>query len=146
MPTAAKLLSAVFFALLSALAAHLYKPLLPEGTQTGWLIQGSAAIGFLSGWRVMGANVGKSYLESMATGVRAAVTALFFAVLIFAIYGMLLRSTKMLYDGPMEALLAVFDIGLGYGKLMGDRTFLGVLILGGALGGILAEFTGRRWP
>ncbi len=34
MPTAPKLFSAVFFALVAALAAHVFIPVLPEGTQT----------------------------------------------------------------------------------------------------------------
>ena len=145
MPTAAKLVSAVLFALVAALAAQVYIPLLPDGTQTGLLIPVSAGIGLATGWLVMGGNVGRSYAEAVATGIRTSATILFFAVLGFAIYVMLMRSTKMLYDGPMEAVLAVFAIMLEYGKLMGDRSFIAVLALGGALGGLIAEFTGRRW-
>ena len=59
---------------------------------------------------------------------------------------MIMRSMHMLYKGPLEALLAVFAIMLEYGKLMFDRTFIGVLALGGAIGGVVSEFVGRRWP
>jgi hypothetical protein len=145
MPTAAKLVSAVLFALVAAYAAHIFIPILPEGTQTGWLRQVSAAIGFLVGWQVMGRNVGKAYAESAATGLRASITALFLTLLAFSVYTMILRSTKMLYDGPMEAILGVFDLMIYYGKMMGDRTFLGVLAVGGMISGLIAEFVGRRW-
>ncbi len=145
MPTTAKLVSAIVFALVAALAAQVYIPLLPDGTQTGLLIPVCAGLGLAIGWMTMGSNVGRPYLESMATGIRTTVTILFAAVLVFAVYQMMLRSTRMLYDGPMEALLAVFAIMLEYGRLMGDRSFIGVLALGGILGGLLAEFTGRRW-
>lgn len=146
MPTAAKLVAAVLFALLGAVGAIVYIPLLPDGTQTGWLIQGCAALGLISGWRVMGANVGRSYAEAVATGLRTIITTVFFAVLLFAIYVMIRRSMNMMYDGPMEAVLAVFAIMLEYGKLMLNRDFIVVLALGGALGGAISEFVGRRWP
>ena len=146
MPTAAKLVAAVLFALVAAAGAAIYIPLLPEGTRTGWLIPGCAGLGLISGWRVMGANVGRSYGEAIATGLRAIITALFFAVLLFAVYVMIMRSMHMLYKGPLEALLAVFAIMLEYGKRMVDRTFIGTLALGGAIGGVIAEFVGRRWP
>jgi hypothetical protein len=146
MPTAAKLVAAVLFALLAAAGAVVYIPLLPEGTQTGWLIPGCAGLGLISGWLVMGPNVGRSYAEAVATGFRAIITAVFFAVLLFAIYVMIIRSMHMLYKGPMEALLAVFAIMLEYGKLMLDRTFIGVLAAGAAIGGVISEFVGRRWP
>lgn len=145
MPTAAKLIAALFFAGLGAAGAVAYIPLLPEGTLTGWLIPGCAAIGLWIGWWIMGGSTGKSYAESMATGLRTSLTVIFFALLLFSIYVMILRSTKMLYDGPMEALLATFAIGLDYAKLMVDRNFIGLMALGGLVGGFLAEFTGRRW-
>ena len=146
MPTAAKLVAAVLFALVAAAGATLYVPLLPEGTQTGWLIPGCAGLGLVSGWMVMGANVGRNYAEAVATGLRAILTTVSFAVLLFAIYVMITRSMHMLYKGPMEALLAVFAIMLEYGKLMFDRNFIAVLAVGGAIGGVISEFVGRRWP
>ena len=146
MPTAAKLIAAVFFALVAGAGAMTYIPLLPEGTQTGWLIPGCAGLGLVCGWMVMGANVGRNYAEAIATGLRTIITAVFFAVLLFAIYVMIIRSMHMLYKGPMEAILAVFAIMLEYGKLMFDRNFIAVLAVGGAIGGVISEFVGRRWP
>lgn len=145
MPTASKLVAAVLFAAVAALAAWVYIPLLPEGTQTRLLVPITAAIGLGVGWWVMGPNTGKSYAEAAATGLRTSLSIVFCAVLGFAIYVMLMRSTKMIYDGPMEAVLAVFAVMLEYGKLMGDANYIGVLVAGGILGGLITEFVGRRW-
>ena len=145
MPTAAKLVAAVLFAQIGAAGAYVYIPLLPVGTQTGWLIQGCAGLGLISGWMVMGANVGHNYAEAIATGFRTVATTVFFAMLLFAIYVMINRSMNMMYKGPMEALLAVFAIMLDYGRLMLSRDFLVVLAVGGTLGGVISEFAGRRW-
>jgi len=54
MPTAPKLFSAVFFALVAALAAHVFLPVLPEGTQTKLFRELSAVIGLFCGWFIMG--------------------------------------------------------------------------------------------
>lgn len=145
MPTAAKLVAAVMFAAVGFLAAQAYVPSLPEGTQIGFLREICAVLGLVIGWFVMGRLVGKGYVEAVGFGIRTSVTLLFWAVLGFSIYEMILRSTKMMYDGPMEALLGVFDLVIYYGKMMGSPEFIGTLLIGGVLGGIAAEWAGRRW-
>lgn len=145
MPTAAKLVAAVMFAAVGFLAAQAYVPSLPEGTQIGFLREICAMLGLVIGWFVMGRLVGKGYVEAVGFGIRTSVTVLFWAVLGFSIYEMILRSTKMMYDGPMEALLGVFDLVIYYGKMMGSPEFIGTLLIGGVLGGIAAEWAGRRW-
>jgi hypothetical protein len=145
MPTAAKLVAAVMFAAVGFLAAQAYVPSLPEGTQIGFLREICAGLGLVIGWFVMGRLVGKGYVEAVGFGIRTSVTLMFWAVLGFSIYEMILRSTKMMYDGPMEALLGVFDLVIYYGKMMGSPEFIGTLLIGGVLGGIAAEWAGRRW-
>jgi hypothetical protein len=145
MPTAAKLVAAALFAVLAVVAAEVFRPLLPEGTQTGWLLPSCAAIGLICGWRIMGRLVGKGYSAAMSSGMRTSVTVLFWATLAFSIYTMIYRSTKMLYDDAGEAVLAVFDLMLGYGKLMLDAPFIAVVLVGGLICGALTEYAGRRW-
>jgi hypothetical protein len=146
MPTAAKLVAAVVFAAVAFFAANAMVPLLPEGTQIGYLREISALLGLVVGWRVMGRLVGKGYVEAIGFGIRTSVTILFWATLGFSIYEMILRSTKMMYDGPMEALLGVFDLMIYYGEMMGSPEFIGTLLVGGIIGGLAAEAAGRRWP
>lgn len=145
MPTAAKLVAAVIFAAVAWLAARAFVPSLPEGTQIGYMPEMCAALGLVIGWLVMGGLVGKGYVEAVGFGIRTSVTILFWATLGFAIYEMILRSTKMMYDGPMQALLGVFDLMIYYGKMMGSPEFIGVLLVGGVLGGVASEWAGRRW-
>jgi hypothetical protein len=45
----------------------------------------------------------------------------------------------------MEAMLATFDIMLRFGRDLVKPEVLGTIFVGGALGGILAEWTNRRW-
>lgn len=145
MPTAARLIAGVIFAAVAALAAHLFIPALPEGTQVGYLREISAGLGLICGWMIMGRLTGKGYGEAMGSGIRTAISIAFWALLGFSIYVMVDKSTRMLYDGPMAALLGTFDLMLGYGKMMLTPGVLGTLLIGGIIGGVLAEWGGRRW-
>ena len=145
MPTAAKLIAAVVFAIVALLAAVTFVPHMPEGHQIGLFRELTAVIGFIVGWLVMGGLVGKGYGEAAGSGLRTSVTVVFFTLLGFSIYLMVKKSYKMAYDGPMEAVLGVFQIMLEYGQMMLVPDVLGVLAVGGVLGGIIAEWAGRRW-
>ena len=145
MPTAAKLAAAVAFALVGAIAAHLYIPVLPEGARTPWLREVSALVGALCGWVVMGPRAGRGRGESIGAGLLTSALILFWVLVIYAIAQMIERSMHMMYDGPMEAVLGVFDLMLKYGALLAAPATPVALVVGGALGGLVAEWAGRRW-
>ncbi len=145
MPTAAKLFGGVAFAILGWLTAHVYSAALPDGVRVGALREIVAAIGLISGWRIAGRSAGKGYYAAMGGGIRSGIVMAFFALLGFSIYEMVLLSIKMRYDGPMEAVLGVFDLMLKYGKLMLTTGTLVTLFGGSILGGWIAEFGGRHW-
>ncbi len=146
MPTAAKLVSAVLFALLGLFVADLYAQGITTGARTTWLREGAAAVSLISGWRVMGVLVGKGNSAAIGSGIRTALTAVFFTLLLFAIYEMVVISTKGRYDGPMDAVLAVFEIFVEYGRGLLTPEIIGTLLVGGGLAGVAAEATSRRWP
>lgn len=154
MPTAAKLVAALVFALVAAMALQAYLPLLhrPDGTvytmPTSDAVSYAVAVGLglVIGWLVMGNNVGRSWGEAISLGWGTVIALMICALLALSVSLMIQRSMRMLYKGPMEALLGVFDLMLNYGLVMLDLKFLALLALGGAVGGVLAEFAGRRWP
>lgn len=145
MPTAAKALAALAFGALGVIAAEVYKPLLPPETQFGNFSWVCGGLGLIVGWWVVGPATGRGYNAMLATGLRGSVTLVFWALSVFSIREMLLRSMNRRYGGPTEAVVGTFDIFLEYLSLMGDALFLAVLIAGGILGGWLAEWTSRRW-
>ena len=145
MPTAAKLVAAIAFGLVAFIAAHLFIPALPEGTQTRGFRELSAGVGVLCGWLVMGGLVGRGYYAALGSGVRTSMTILFFCLLGFSVREMLKRSMQQIYDGPMEAVVAIFDVMLYYGKMMGTPNMPLALLIGGFAGGFAAEWAGRRW-
>lgn len=144
MPTAAKLISAIFFAALGWVLADIYVRGLDGGPNVGRLREICAGIGAICGWRVMGPLVGETMWLALGSGLRTAVTMAFFCFLGFSTYEMVLQSTKMVYDGPMEAVLGIFEIMVEYLAVAATPHFLGTLIAGGMIGGWIAEWTHRQ--
>ena len=146
MPTAAKIVGAICFALFGAVAAEMVKPALPESTQFGLFVPICAVIGLLNGWLVMGRLTGHGYRDAMGSGVRTAITIVVWALLVFSIYEMILRSMHVnRYDGPMEAVTAAFGLMLDYGKVLLTPVILGTFLVGGLIGGAVTEWAGKRW-
>ena len=145
MPTAAKMIAGVAFAIVAAVAAFAYVPGLPEGTNTTYFPPLMAALGFLIGWMAVGGQVGRGYAESLSLGLRASILIVVWGLLLFAIYFMILRSTRMIYHDAGDALLDVPMQMLKYGRLLASVQLAVVLAVGGAIGGMIAEFTGKRW-
>jgi hypothetical protein len=145
MPTAARLVGAVFFAILGYLLAESYRLLLPPGTDMGMVNLGSAAIGLICGWFIAGGLAGRGYARSPGAGIRTALTIIFWALLLFSTYEMIIRSTRGRYNGsPMEAVTGALELFIEFGALMISQHFLILLFVGGALGGILTEIAKRN--
>ncbi len=145
MPTAAKLMAAVAFALVGWLSAGAYIPQLPESTSTGYFREILAALGFVIGWLTLGPAVGRGYREAASLGLRTSLLLVFWGLLGFSIYFMVIKSTRMSYGDAGEAVLDVPMLMLHYGQLMGSGAVIGTLVVGGALGGMVTEFAKRRW-
>lgn len=147
MPTAAKLAGLVFFAALGALMALYVPRLLPEGTVRGLFFPLTVGIAGVTGWRVAGRALdrGKGLSESAATGMRTAVIALFFVLLAFASGEMLKQAFRRTYDGPVEAVVGVFEEFIEFLPLLADPGAGVLLLVGGAIAGVLTGIVGRHW-
>jgi hypothetical protein len=145
MPTAAKLVAACIFAIVGWIAANAHVPALGEAVDVGLFRELVALLGLLAGWKVMGAQVGKGYGEAIGTGLKTTVVLVFFALLLFSTREMVLLSMKMRYDGPVDAVLAIFQLMLEHGLKLLTPAVLGVLAVGGVLGGLITERASQRW-
>lgn len=151
MPTAAKLAGAVFFALLAVALAVYVPQILPAGMARGRLLPVAVVIAALTGWRVAGTALTvapdrpKSHAEAASIGMRTAVIALLVALFAFAVGEMARQALRKIYDGPVDALVGVFEELVEFLPPLADPTFVAILLLGGALAGVLTGLVGRRW-
>lgn len=146
MPTAAKAVSALTFAVVGWITADVYVPQMPVVQSVGYFREFTAIIGLFVGWMVMGRSVGKGYLRAIGSGWKTAIVLVFYALLLFGIYEMLLASVKMAYDGAFEATLDVFIKMLDRAQPLLTTSVLAALVIGGGVAGLLAENANRRWP
>jgi hypothetical protein len=98
------------------------------------------------GWLVMGKGTGQGTPHAMAAGLRTSGLLLFWGMFVFSIQEMLTRSMDLRYDGIQKALEGTVDILIEYGALVfGSGTTIAVLIVGGVLGGVFANWAAVRW-
>lgn len=145
MPTGAKAMAAISFAVVGWLTAHTYVQNMPIPTAVGMFRELTAALGAIVGWRVMGNSVGKGYVGAVGSGWKTVVILVFYGLLLFAVYEMLQLSVRMRYDGPMEAAVDVFNRMLERSGPLLSVGVLGVMAVGGGIAGMLSENASRRW-
>jgi hypothetical protein len=145
MPTAAKLFAAIAFTLVGFFAAQVTMPHMPQGTQFGAFVPLSALIGLVCGWRIMGPAAGRGNFAAVSVGIRTSAAMLALALVLFSIEGMLVIAFRRSYDGPMDAILGVVEVAINYLSTIMVPDVVGVLLVGGALSGLLCEWADRRW-
>jgi len=144
-PTAAKLFAAFAFAVLAFFTAEVFKPHMPEGTKFGYFSFVSALIGLVAGWRVMGPEAGRGNWQAVNSGIKTSAVMVGMALIIFSTYEMLLLAFRPAYKGPMEAIVGIFELAIDFLLTMIAWDVIAVLIIGGALAGLLSEWAARRW-
>ena len=145
MPTGAKAMAAISFAVVGWLIANSYVLNMPQAQAVGYLRELVGLLGALIGWRVMGNAVGKGYVGAVGSGWKTAVVLVFFALLLFGIYEMLQLSVRMRYDGPFDAILDVFKRMFERSAPLLSVGVLAAMAVGGGVAGVLTESASRRW-
>ena len=145
LPTAAKLMAAVSFAVVGWIMANYYAMNMPDASSAGPIREGAAVIGLFVGWAVMGSSVGKGYVEAAGAGIKTAVVLAVVALFMLALREMLQNSVKMRYDGALDAILDVFQVMAQRSHAVLSLGVFGTVLFGGIVAGLLTENAGRRW-
>ncbi len=145
MPTGAKLMAAISFAVVGWILANYYAMNMPDASAAGPIREGAAVLGAIVGWMVMGPSVGKGYVEAAGSGIKTAVVLAVVALFALSLREMLDNSVKMRYDGALDAILDVFHTMAERSQALLSLGVFGTLLFGGIIGGLLTENAGRRW-
>lgn len=145
MPNAAKLVAGMGLALLAFIVSGMIMPLFEEDTNFGYFTHVNLVLGFLTGWTVIGSRAGRGMVSAINVGLTGAVTLVFWGLFVQSCNEMTRLAMKNRYDGALEAIVAIFEIGAVWGILMSTFAIWSVLLIGGAIVGIATEYASRTW-
>ncbi len=147
MPNAARLAAAVSLAILAFIISGQVMPLMPEGTDFGYFTVVNMTLGVLCGWIGMGRKAGRGLVGAINNGFTGMATLIFWGLFVQGCYEMFRRAMRNRYDGPFEAVAAIFEIGgIEYGTVLLNANIIVTAIVGGILAGLATEYAFRRWP
>lgn len=145
MPTIPKLVAAICLAVLAYYVSGMVIKLLPDGVDVGIFVHLNVLIGLVTGW----VYVGRQHMETLAEGLSYGLTG---AGILTAVSLFLQSSNEMIrlamrhrYDGPMEAIAAVFQIGVEFGADVFTIPVIAVLAAGGFATGFVTYLVSLRW-
>ncbi len=145
-PTAAKLFAAGSLAILAFIVSGQYMPLMPEGKDFGYFTHINMGLGIVCGWNIMGRRAGRGVTAAINNGLTGMTAMVFWALFIQGCYEMFRLAMRNRYDGPIEALAAIFTIAMDYGWIMLKAPILiGTLLVGGVLAGLVTDYAKKRW-
>lgn len=146
MPTAGRLSAAIAFAVIGAYIATLISPLFEEGKQPQWWYPLCVLAGVWAGWVVVGKRAGRGYAAGFGNGITGVVAQVFWIFFIMSFVDMIRKSLRKSYDGPVEAVVNVFELMTDYGFSFYSPTLVAIILGCGVAGGIFAEFFAKRFP
>ena len=144
MPTMARLVGAVLYAALAWYVSELIKPFFEEGFNPGWFSEVNAVVGLYAGWTIAGSRAGMGYVGAVSYGLTATIALTVLGLFVHSSFEMIQLSLRKQYEGPVEAVVNIAELGLGHAQTMAEPEVLIPLVLGGILAGLVVEFTGRR--
>lgn len=145
MPTAARLMAALCLAVVGYVLTQQVIALMPERTNFGYFMQTNVILGLILGWVVMGRRAGRGKTSAINNGLTGVVVLIFWGLGVQATYEMFRRAMGNRYDGPLEALTAIFQLGAEFGALMVTPTIGVTVVIAAVISGALTEFVGNRW-
>lgn len=145
MPTIPKLVAAICLSITAYLASKMVMALLPPSTDFGIFVQLNMGIGFMTGWFYTGQLATTRIADALSYGLTGAAILTFLALFAQSTYEMTRLAMRHRYDGPLEAVAAVFQIGVDFGADVFSTQVIFTLAIGGLVSGVLTLWSSRHW-
>lgn len=145
MPTITKLFAAVFFAAIAFVSAEAVKVILSEGIRFGPFTEICAVIGLACGWTMSHRNFGRGYVNGVNVGFRIVAIMTIWCLLAGSTALMIRKAFRKMYDTPLESLVDIFKLIFENAPVLLNSSVFVPLLLGGLIGGVVAEWIARRW-
>lgn len=145
MPTSARLMAAVSLAIVAFFVSGLIMPLMPDRNDFGNFVPINIVLGLLAGWFIMGPRVGRGTTAAINNGLTGVFVLVLWGIGVQACNEMVRLAMRNRYDGAMEAVVAIFQIGAEFGVLIATVPIGLFLVVSGVIAGLVTEFVGIRW-
>ncbi len=149
MPDAARLTAAITLACVAFLLSGVVMPAFEEYRDAevnfGWFVYINVGLGLLVGWISMGSRAGRGVSAAITNGITGVFLLTLWALFLQACNEMTRLAMKNNYDGPFEAIAAVFQIGSEWGLVLLNGPILLMMAIGAFVSGILTEYAWRTW-
>lgn len=145
MPTASRLVAALSLMVIAFLVSSMIIDNGEEGKDYGYFSYVNLLLGFLCGWVIMGKRAGRGWTAAVNNGLTGVASLVFWGLFVQGTYEMFRLAMRHRYGGPFEALLAIFQIGLDFGKFLITPEIIATLAIGAILSGLFTEGASRRW-
>lgn len=145
MPTAARLVAAICLMFVAYFLSMLVIPLMPESTDFGYFVPVNLVLGLCIGWIVMGKRAGRGTTAAINNGLTGVFVLFLWGIGVQAINEMVRRAMRNRYDGPFEAIVAVFQIGAEWAYMIATASMGATALVGAVISGLLTESASKRW-
>ena len=145
MPNAASLFGAISLAIIAFIVSGQIMPLFEEGKDFGYFTWVNMAIGVVVGWKVMGPRAGRGTVPGVNNGLTGVAVMVFWCLFVQGCYEMFRLAMRNRYDGPFEAILAIFEISYDFALTIAQPNILITLLIGAVVGGLVTEHVSRIW-
>ncbi|WP_170469704.1 TrgA family protein [Ruegeria conchae] len=145
MPTASRLVAAACLVVLAFIVSSMVIANGEEGKDYGYFTVVNIALGWICGWKIMGKRAGRGWTAGINNGLTGVASLVFWGLFVQGTYEMFRLAMRHRYDGPFEALIAIFKIGVEFGEQLLAPEILITLGVGAVATGLLTEIASRRW-
>ena len=147
MPTTGRLTGAVLYGALALLLAVLLLDRFGDSGAPKYWLALCGIVGVVVGWTVVGSrSSGRGGVGiAIGTGITGAAAMAFWVLFFLSGYDMIIQSMRGAYDGPVEAVIGVFEIMVDYAVQFYDPVVVAVWLFGGAVAGIVTTAVGQRY-
>ncbi len=146
MPTAAKLVSAIYMAIASVVVIMVVVSVYPdiEREQNRMAIT-AGIVGLLVGWRGLGKRIKFEERTAVSLGIRSGGSAYLWVLFLFGLNEMIQGILRNRYFEPIDAVLTIPAEMMEIGQLSLRLPIVAAILVLSAVGGIIAKRTGNRW-
>lgn len=145
MPSAPRLVAAICLLVVAFIVSSMIIDNGEEGKDYGYFTIVNMIIGLVCGWMIMGKRVGRGWTGALNNGLTGMAALVFWGLFVQGCNEMFRLAMRHRYDGPFDALIGIFKIGVDYSQFLLAPEILWTLAIGALIAGLATEEASRRW-